>query len=669
MAIGTLHRGVGRKIIMIVVALIVSVTAIFAQYNKEYFLWMGQRMMINGEYRNAISLLNTLIQRDEREYEGYFLRGIAKYNMGDLLGADSDFSLALEYNPVYTLAFTYRAITRSRLGNYDDALNDFEQAIDLRPDLPDAYYSRGVTRLLNQQFEEAIKDFSLFIRQQNRVADAYLNRGICHLQLRDTVAAYRDFDRAIETNYHSPEGYNRRGSLLLMQSKYREAKSDFDHAIKNDSTHLPSIFNRALVYNYLHKPEDALNDLDRVINLDSLSSITHFNRAIILSQIGDYNSALEDYDRVAELSPNNVLVYFYRANLLSRLGDIEAAEDDYSRAIELYPDFANAYLYRSNLRYLLQDSEGAKRDKELADKKIAQHKSKLRDSSYSIYSDSTYRFDKLLSFDTKLSGANFDAKSGGASGDLALISMFRFTLNRRDTTKIEHHKYYDRRLEEFFKEVNNSSLAISNEPTNMTKAELLKLEKSYKSEQFREQGSGFSSFELGVAQSLIKQYTSSLESLSVAIIGEEENPFYYINRAVTRTEMIEFISSIENSFQRITIDSDPAKRLNSSSVKREYDYGSALADLQQAIELHPTLAYSHYNLGGLLVIQGKLPEAYEAYSEAIRHYPNFAEAYYNRGVVQIMMKDTRKGCIDLSKGGELGVERAYKLLEKYSRVE
>ncbi len=669
MALCILRRAVGRTIVMFVVALLVGVTSVMAQYNKEYFLWMGRQMMIGGEYRNAISLLNTLIHRDEKEYEGYFLRGVAKYNMGDLLGADTDFSLALKYNPVYTIAFTYRAITRSRLGNYDDALRDFAEAIELRPDLPDPYYSRGVTRLLNQQFEEAIADFTLFINKDNRMADAYLNRGICHLQLRDTISAYTDFDKAISTNYNSPEGYNRRGTLKLQQSRYSEAKADFDRAIENDSTHLPSYFNRALAYNYLHRPEQALNDLDQVIKLDSTSSITYFNRAIILGQVGDYNRALEDYDNVAELSPNNVLVYFYRANLLTRLGEIEMAEDDYSRAIKLYPDFANAYLYRSNIRSMLNNPTGAKQDKELADKKIAEHQAKLQDSTYSIYSDSTYRFDQLLSFDTKLTGSNFDSENRGSSrgGDLELIAMFKFTLIQPDTTTIEHREYYDRRLEEFIQSIDNRLLTINQRESNISKERLTTLEKGYKSDLYSESSSWVNSFELGVTQSLIKQYTSSLESLTDAIERQPNNPFLYINRAVTRTEMIEFISSIENSFQRITIDSDPANRLN--TTKRSYNYDDAIADIEQAIKLHPDLAYNHYNKGSLMVILGKLPEAYEAYSEAIRLYPNFAEAYYNRGIVQIMMKDTRKGCIDLSKGGELGVDRAYRLLEKYSRME
>ncbi|MFI3289406.1 MAG: tetratricopeptide repeat protein [Rikenellaceae bacterium] len=651
--------------------LILGTTTVDAQYNKEYFLWMGRQKLIGGEYRESIAVLNSLIRSDDRAYEAYFLRGIAKYNMSDLIGADSDLSLAIEHNPVYTIAYTYRAITRSRLGNYDDALKDFAKAIDLRPDLPDPYYSRGVTRLLNQQFEEAIEDFDLYIRQERKTADAYINRGICYLQLKDTIKAYENFDIAIQTNRKSPEGYNRRGSLLLSQERYNKAKEDFNSAISNDSTHLHSYFNRAIVYNNLHRPDDAIKDLDRVISLDPSNSLTYFNRAIMLSQVGDYNKALEDYDHVAYLSPDNVLVYFYRANLLTRLGEVERAEQDYTRAIELYPDFANAYLYRSNIRFLLRDSNGAMADKKTADRKISEHQSKLRDSSYSIYSDSTYRFDRLLSFDTKLSGSSFESINGGGIGgsndDLKLISLFKFTYIKPDADKPNHHEYYDARLMKFLEDVDNEYLAIDHRPTDIPNEILSSMEREYRG-QLTKSEEWLNLFKLGITQNLIKQYTSSLESISYAIECDPQNPFLYINRAVARAEMIEFISSIESSFQRITIDADPANRLN-SAVKQNYDYDEAIADIERAIKLHPNLAYSHYNLAGLLVVSNKLPEAYNAYNRAIELYPGFAEAYYNRGVVQIMMKDTRKGCIDLSKAGELGIDNAYKLLQKYSSME
>ena len=160
-----------------------------AQYNRNYIYWIGQQSMINNKYREAIDVLNVLLHHDSKDFDAYFLRGIAKYNMDDLLGADSDFSLAISLNPVFTGAYYYRAITRSLLGNYDDALNDFRQAIELRPDLSAPYYSRGVTLLLNQQFEEAIEDFDKFIRFEKRHVPAYINRGTSYLYLKDTLKA------------------------------------------------------------------------------------------------------------------------------------------------------------------------------------------------------------------------------------------------------------------------------------------------------------------------------------------------------------------------------------------------------------------------------------------------------------------------------------------------
>ena len=50
--------------------------------------------MMNNDYQEAIRTLNTLLRFDEDAFEGYFLRGIAKYNLDDLLGAEDDFSTA-----------------------------------------------------------------------------------------------------------------------------------------------------------------------------------------------------------------------------------------------------------------------------------------------------------------------------------------------------------------------------------------------------------------------------------------------------------------------------------------------------------------------------------------------------------------------------------------------
>ena len=658
-----------RRIVVLLIGIVAVAQVAMAQYNRDYFFYVGRKQMMENDFREAIRTLNILLRFDENAYEGYFLRGIAKYNLDDLLGAEADFTTAIEKNPVFTTAYTYRAITRSRLGNYDDALNDFREAIELRPDLPNPYYSRGVTRLLNQQFEEAIEDFDSFIRQEKKVADAYINRGVCHLYLRDTLSAYADFELGIRTNRESPNGYNRRGALLLQQERFEEAEKDFDMAVKCDTMLAISYFNRALVYNETNRPMLSLADLDRVIQLDSTSSITYFNRAIIRSRIGDYNRALDDYNKVAEYSPENVLVYYNRALLYQQLGEIERAKNDYSKAIELYPDFANAYLGRSYLRQLLRDYKGARSDKQIAERKIAEYKSRLSDTTYSIYADTTRRFDKLLSFESKLAGSSFERITSRrtTNENMALLPLFKFTFTQDSTAQTATvQSFHSQRAEDFIRHIGNPLLALSCRESNLAPDTLVAINRKLRTTTHSASATFEELFSLAISESLVKQYTNAVNTYTSAIQLAPTNPFIYINRATTQAEMIDFISSIDNAYQRISIESDPARQLHNRTT-RTYNYDDAIADLTKAIKLHSGFAYAYYNRANLLALSGKLPEAFEDYTKAIELNPSFAEAYYNRGLIQIYMKDTRKGCLDISKAGELGIEEAYEVLKQYSK--
>lgn len=665
-----------RRLIIVTIVLIATVllpSRAVAQYDRNYIYWVGQQSMVENNYPEAIEVLNVLLRHDPNDFDAHFLRGIAKYNMDDLLGADADFTRAVELNPVFTGAYYYRAITRSRLGNYDDALRDFAEAIELRPDLADPYYSRGVTLLLNQQFEDAIADFDRYIRFEKRHVAAYLNRGTSYLYLRDTVKAYENYNLAISTNREDPDGYNRRGALYLEQRRYEEACADFDKAVTVDSTYIPGYFNRALTQSYMHRPMQSIEDFSRVIELDSTSSLGYFNRAIIRTEIGDYNRALEDFNSVAHYSPNNVLVYFNRAQLHTRLGNLDAAIDDYSRAIELYPDFANAYLGRGMLRRAKRDVRGAESDERIAHRKIAEYRTRLNDSTYSIYADTAQRFDQLLSFESRLMERNFEriASISTSDDDLMLIPMFRFTLLDADSVVVDRRaKRFDtQRIKDFRTKVGNERMRFDCRQSNIPADTLLAIDQRLHAEIHNTaEPTWIIYFERGVSQSLIKQYTNAVNSYTEAIQLNPSNPFLYINRATTRAEMIDFISSIDNSYQTISIDSDPAKRLHNSGT-RTYSYDEAIEDMNKAIKLYPELAEAYYNRANLLAISGKLPEAYDDYTRAIELNPNLGEAYYNRGLVQIFMKDTRKGCLDLSKAGELGIASAYDILRQFHIVE
>lgn len=658
-----------RTTTVVLLFFLLGAGTVYGQLNKAYFNYIGAVYLNDSKYESAIETLNILLRVDPDAYEAYFLRGVAKYNLDDLLGAEQDFSTAIDKNPVYTLAYRNRAITRSRLGNYDDALRDFQEAIDLRPDISGTYFSRGVTFLLSQQFESAIEDFDQFLKRENRVADAYINRGLCYLNLQDTVRAYEDFNAAIRTNREDPRGYYFRGTLHLTKKEYEVSLLDFDKSIQCDSTYVPPYFNRAIVYANTHRPVQAIDDFDRVLELDPTNSQTYFNRAIIRSQIGDYNNALDDYDMVARYSPGNVLLYFNRASLFTQLGELERALQDYDRAIELYPDFANAYLNRSNVKYQLGDMRGSRNDRNLAQKKIAEYRSKLNDSTFSIYADTSRRFNQLVSFESRMPGTRIGTGATDEDAQVRLLPMFRFSLMTPDSVPLSiRDRYHLDQLELFRQEFDNEFLTLTTAESDLPTDSLMMYDKRLEEKIASGRGEWHDLFMRGITQSQIKQYTSSVNNYTDAIDRNPTNAFIYINRSTTRSEMTDFISSIDNSFQRITIDADPSSRLRNSST-RTYTYDESIADLNKAAKLLPELPHIYYNRAILLARSGRMPEAFEDFTRAIDLYPDFSEAYFNRGLVQIFMKDTRKGCLDLSKAGELGMIEAYEILKQYMVLE
>ena len=636
-----------------------------AQVNKQYFVWVGRDMVMDSRYREAIETLNILLRADPDAYEGYFWRGIAKYHLDDLLGAERDFTLTLAKNPVYTNAYQFRALTRSRLGNYDDAMKDFDEAIELRPDYPAPYYSRGVTNILTGRYREAVDDFNMYMRFNQRDADAYANRGTAYLHLQDTVAAYEDFGRAIRTNREYPRGYLERGSLYMEQGRYDEALADFDTAVRCDTSYIPAYFSRAMAYYRKHNLQAALADFDRVLELDPTSSVTYFNRALVRTETGDYKRALEDYDQVAAYSPGNVIVYYNRAGLRFRLGELQGALEDYDRAIELYPDFANAYLGRASVKYLLRDSEGAERDRSVAERKIAEYRARLEGESEVSFADTSRQFDKLLSFDTQLSDGPVRNTATGTNERITLRPSYGFTL-RSDAEPgrglILHPG--EAEAEEFIASLGDASVVFGYEGSDMAAAALVRKDEAVSAD-IAANGSRWQAYFMrGMTQALLKQYTNAVGALSTAITLSPRNPFLYIARSAVQAEMTDFISSMDNGYSRISPESDRSARMRDAA--RTYDYDEAISDLNKAAKLNPNLPCIYYNRGNLFALSGRFPEAFEEYSHAIALDPGLAEAYFNRGLVQIYMKDTRKGLLDISKAGELGIGEAYDLLRLYS---
>ena len=675
-----------KKFLLSIAILLSLAPLALAQYDKDVFSMRGRLALQDGKYTQAIEHFNILARLDTTDYWCFFFRGIAKFNLGDVRGAKQDFNTSVRLNPVFTNGYHYRAITESRTGDYDAAFQDFDKAIELRPGFSGIYYSRGVAYFLAQRFQDAVEDFDRYIRREPKDPSAYLNRGASYLFLGDTLKALGDYNKAIKIDRFEPECYVRRGRVYAAQGKLVEAVQDMTRAIDLDSTSTFAYFNRALLYYDLHDYNSAMRDLNRVLKDEPGNALTLYNRSLLYAQVGDYTSALEDMDRVININPRNVLAYFNRAAYFLEMGRYRDALNDYNRAIELYPDFAKAYLNRSYVENLLGMTRQSKEDYRMAQRKVSEYRTKNATGEAS-FADTTRKYNSLLALDAEFARKDFDDELlQHRDIDISLRPLFKFNLTaQKEERNVALSSRYEHPLADRFTDSVPVPVILSNESS----PEVLKLVRSLSSVLSGDGSGGAGTVSLSEAEICFikgiydvqqKKYTSALNWFDKAVSKADEGQkdqysrfykaFYLMNRGVLRAEMIDFIASLEGNVQTLSMDENGSTRARvSDRVARSYDYSEAIEDIREAISIVPDMPQLYFNLGNLLCLSGEMVSSIDNYSEAIRLHPVMGDAYFNRGLVLIYLKDKEKGCIDLSRAGELGVGDAYSVIDKYCKAD
>ena len=300
------------------------------------------------------------------------------------------------------------------------------------------------------------------------------------------------------------------------------------------------------------------------------------------------------------------------------------------------------------------------------------------------FADTTKKYNSLLSLDADFAKKDFDNELlQHRDIDIRLRPLYKFRLTRvKDNTRYALSRKYENILIDKFISESPVPVVISNADSVATLS-VNSLDAALYGDSRTSAGdpnavsSAEKLFLRGLYDLQNKQYSSALNYFNSALSQADSTSldgyykaFYYMNRGVLRAEMIDFISSIESNVQTLTMDDKGNTRARvREQVMKEYDYSEALSDMEAAAALLPQFPFLQFNLGNLYSLSSRFVEAIESYDKAIRLYPWLGSAYFNRGLVLIYLKDKEKGCIDLSRAGELGVEGAYTVISRYCEKE
>ena len=639
----------------------------FSQLNHKHFILMGRIDLSEENYSDAMYNFNKAIIAKPNDFEGYFLRGIAKYSLNDYIGAVNDFSKTLEIHPLYVRAYLYRGIANDRLGNYADAKKDYTRAISLDPYDAELHIAMGSTKLHLNEFESAVASFDTAIIIHPDNANAYINRGIAKRYLERLDDAIADLDKAVYYDFFNVEALVRRGIIQMEREQYQDALLDFNNALKMDNNNPIIFFNRGTAFLNIGDTISALKDYERVNNLDERNALTYFNRGIIYAQLEENDIALALFNKVVEINPKNIYGYFNRGILHYKMNELDNAENDFSKVIELFPDYVDAWVNRSIVRYEKGDSKGADADR-FKSKEIIEliSNNKNVDSLYNIYSNSI-GYDKIIAFDSDFTNGDKGGKLAQFSSvdikpfDNFIIGVDEF--NSKDKNKKDKHHFVD------------ATLSQINENKQLNGIRLVYLQKEFSDESY--QSLLNDSIIETIDDENLRTFLSALLNYEIHNYQHAENNLYYlidnniyytyavINISSIQKDKAELILANQNYNDPVSINTKKATEKRKINKPIKPDYQQALNTLTELSNNNKTNPFIWYNLGNIHLQMQEFHKAIDDYSLAIKYEKNLAEAYYNRGLTLLFLGEKDLANSDLSKAGELGIKEAYAVIKRF----
>lgn len=663
----------------------------FAQWNTERILTIGRNALYFEDYVLSIQYFNQVIKIKPYLAEPYMYRAMAKIQLGDDKGAETDATEAIERNPFLPQAYYIRGFARRRLKLYQDAVNDFSKAYEFSPNSLNLLLNRMDAFIRLEDYESAMRDLETYMKLSPKPTNLYYEKGFIQLAMKDTLGAEDSFNQYIKLDSTSSLGWSARALLNMQKQKTEEAYNDYSQAIKYNSNYSGDYINRGILNVQRKNFRQALSDYDKAIELDKKSDLAYYNRALLRANLGDNNNALSDLEKVLELDSTNFDALYRKAMLENTLGQYRSAIADYNTIIKKYPYFIpafwglaeaeeglgnkkNAFRYRQMAYEIEKNKDNIKRNTKneiAADNKIDASAPK---SATNRKTEMFNRFVTQNIDDSQTESKYKDSRRGNVQDIYAdVINERNFVLSYyAKTDEIRRTNLYQAIVEDYNKKrLLSASLKITNNEIPLT-SELINTHfesiNNISSKISRDELNADLYFHRALEFALVQDFNSSVEDLNKALSLRPDFTIAYFCRANIRYKLVDSQKNSvdENGNENSENVTDRNKKLlNDKQTK--FNVEMIMRDYDKVIELQPDFAFAYYNKANILCTQQDFSTAISYYSKAIECDADFAEAYFNRGLTYLFTGQNAKGLADLSKAGELGIYQSYNLLQRFGK--
>lgn len=224
--------------------------------------------------------------------------GQDKFLAGDREGAGKDFEKAIQLNPFLKTDIAefcnQEGLKKLQGGASHQSIEDFSVAIQFQPKFTLAYCHRGDAKCAEGKHRSAMSDYSQAIKCDSNYAPAYWKRGNAKLDIQDFSGAISDFSQALQIDPKCATAYSGRARVKYAQGDYHGSLNDFSQAIRHDPNNPQFWFDRGTAKYELQDYQGAIEDYDPAIQVDPRFADAYCNRGICKIQMGDQQGGMLD---------------------------------------------------------------------------------------------------------------------------------------------------------------------------------------------------------------------------------------------------------------------------------------------------------------------------------------------------------------------------------------
>lgn len=227
------------------------------ELEKDISYYLAEAEYGNGNTEEAIEIYTNLLHLDEKNTDGYYLRGVAYLSGENLNQSKEDFDKAILLNKnEYNL---YILISENLIeSGYTSEANEYlKQALEIGGDKVDNYSGRGKIYYYLGEYDTALSELKQANEKGSIEALYYL--GLTYEKLNDIDGAIAQYEKYIEANHDSGQVYNQLGLCKLKKEDYEGGLTSIQKGIsEGDGTAIQELLlNEVGAYEYLGDFETA----------------------------------------------------------------------------------------------------------------------------------------------------------------------------------------------------------------------------------------------------------------------------------------------------------------------------------------------------------------------------------------------------------------------------